>query len=432
MGSIPTRRIELPKGIRIGTSDEESPTTGIPASEGERQAANRLAAELERRGLKTEVEPIAVRPSEAGSVVIHAALSVGGGLLGLTAPLLGATICLAVAFSFYSERALGLNLLGRLIPKRSSQNVLSPPVGPVWSGGIGIVLTAGYDIPDAYPVGEWLSRRFSGRLTSDRIVLWAGMIPLFAATMLRLAEIDGLATGLLQMLGSVVLLSMIVAQIDRRMAGRPIAEEGDPAAPGILFEVLDELLDSDEAEQGIGVCFFGAESATGAGGSQFFRRAPLEMSANNALVINFIVGDESAERIQITAREGDLATLRMNSELAADCRLDPEPAILRTTTGAVAARRRGIRAVTIVGRDDEAVDTGLDLADAGLESASFRPDASAHQGDDGDGGDSDANPDQGDNRVGSGTKPAEAARSGSGPDARKADAAPRKRNVTRG
>lgn len=432
MGSIPTRRIEFPEGIRpegirIDASDNDSPTTGIPASEGERQAANRLAAELRRRGLSTEIEPIAIRPSEAGSILVHAALSVGGGLLGMKWPLLGAAVCLAVAFSFYSERALGLNLLGRLIPKRSSQNVVSPPTGPVWSGGIGIVLTAGYDIPDAYPTGEWLSRRFSGWLTSDRIVLWGGMIPLFAANMLRLAEVDGYGTGILQLLGSAVLLSMIVAQVDRRLAGRPVAGDDDPAAPEILLEVLDELLDSDEGEAGIAVCFLGAESAAGAGGADFFKRAPLEMGANNALVINFIAGDESAERVQVTAREGDLATLRMNSELAADCRLVPEPAILRNTTGAVAARRRGIKAVTVIGRGIEAVDTGLDLADVGLEAATVRPDASAHPGDDGD----DGRLDRGDEQIGAGEEPAKAAPPGEGPAAGEGDRPPRKRNVTR-
>ncbi len=428
MGSIPTRRIEFPEGTRVISSDNDRPTTGIPASEGERQAANRLAAELQRRGLRTEIEPIAIRPSEAGSILVHAALSVGGGLLGMNWPLLGAAVCLAVAFSFYSERALGLNLLGRLIPKRSSQNVVSPPTGPVWSGGIGIVLTAGYDIPDAYPTGEWLSRRFSGWLTSDRIVLWGGMIPLFAANMLRLAEIDGSGTGIIQLLGSAVLLSMIVAQIDRRMAGRPIAGEDDPAAPGILLEVLDELLDSDEGEAGIAVCFFGAESAAGAGGADFFKRVPLEMGANNALVINFIAGDESADRVQITAREGDLATLRMNSELAAECRLDPEPAILRSTTGAFAARRRGIKAITVIGRSDEAVDTGLDLADVGLEAATVRPDASAHPGEDVDDGRLDHGEDE---QIRTGEEPTAAAPSEKDSVAGESDKPPRKRNVTR-
>lgn len=373
MGSIPTRRIYVPKGIPIAGPERERPPTGVPASEGERQAANRLAAELKRRGLRAEVEAIAVRPSEAGSVALHAAISLGGGLLGMKLPLLGAAICLAVAFSFYAERALGLNLLGRLVPKRSSQNVVSPPTGPDWKHGVGIVLTAGYDIPDAYPVGEWLSRHLSGRLTSDRVVLWGGMIPLFVATMLRAAGIDSFGAGLIQLLSSAVLLTMIGAQLDRRLAGRPVAGENDPAAPAILFEALDELLDSDDRDLGVAVCLFGSESASAAGAADFFRRAPRELGAGGAGVINFIAADESAERVQITAREGDLATLKMSTELAAGCELDPEAAILRSMTAAVAARRRGIRAITVIGNGDDAVDTGLDLADAVLESAAAGP-----------------------------------------------------------
>ncbi|MBK5111131.1 MAG: hypothetical protein JJE10_07150 [Thermoleophilia bacterium] len=386
-----------------------------------------MAAELRQRGLRVEVESIAVRPSEAGSVLLHASIALGAGLLGLKWPLVGAAVCLAVAFSFYAERALGLNLLGRLVPRRSSQNVVSPPTGPVWSGGIGIVLSAGYDIPGAYPVGEWLSRRLSGQLTSDRVVFWGGMFPLFVATMLRVTGIDGFGTGLLQLLSSAVLLSMIVAQLDRWMAGRPIAGDQDPAAPELLLEALDELLEAGGQEGDIAVCFFGCESASGAGATDFFGRAPQELGDSNATVVNFIAGDESADRVQITAREGDLTTLKMNSELGADSEQDPEPAILRSNTGALAARRSGIRAVTVVGRGDEAVDTALDMADAGLESVELRPDALGldadddHQPDDQKPGDSDR----------PATSPPEAAPGDGSPAPAEAERRPRKRNVTR-
>lgn len=397
---------------------------------------------MRRRDLRAEVEPIAVRRSEAGSVLIHATLALGGGLLGLKWPLVGAAVCLAAAFSFYAERALGMSLLGRLVPKRKSQNVISPPPGPVWSGGISVVLSAGYDIPDSYPVGDWLSRRLSGRLTTDRIVLWAGMMPLFAATMFRVAEIDSFGVDLVQLLSSAALLSMIVAQFDRLMAGRPIAGEDDLAAPEMLLEALDELLEAGDQAGEIGVCLFGSESASAAGADEFFRHTPRELAASNVSVVNFVAADRSAERVQVTEREGDLATLKMSTELADECEVEPEAVIYRTYTGAVAARRRGLRAVTLIGQGEDGVDTGLDLADAGLASVAVRTDAI--EPDDGetadpdrtgggtaDSGDGSAespgdSTDSGEAAAGSDSKPA-----GEGTSSGEDDRPPRKRNVTR-
>ena len=132
---------------------------------------------------------------------LHALLALAGGLLAIALPLAGAALCLIAAFSFYSERALGSPLLGRLAPTRASQNVLSPPPGPAWSE-VEVVLCAGYDLERSYPVGEWLCRRFSGRLTTDRIAFWGGMVPVFLAAMLNVAAIESVAVQILQLIGS--------------------------------------------------------------------------------------------------------------------------------------------------------------------------------------------------------------------------------------
>lgn len=306
-----------------------------------------------------------MRIAEGLSLSIHALLVLAGGLLAISQPLAGAALCLLGAFSYYSERALGNPLIGRLMPKRASQNVISPAPGPAWEE-IEIILAAGYDLPRSYPVGEWLSRRFSGRLTTDRILFWAGMVPVLLAAMLYVAAIKGAAPQIVQLIGSTVLLAMIAAQFDARLTGEAEPDREDLRATDDLLAVLDELLGEDDGEVPVAICLFGAETRSAAGASAFFgRRSAVRGSP---AVINFINGrhgDGALDQtpILLTAREGDLSTLRMSFDLGSDSPLKPERAVLRRTTAALAARRRGLIATTIVGRGDRAPDLGLDLVE---------------------------------------------------------------------
>lgn len=353
----------------MASADRHQSPTGIAGSDVERRAANRLADALRERGRAVSVESVSVRISDGGTIALHAGLAVAGGLLGLMWPLIGAAIVLLTAFSFYAERSLGLTLVGRLIPKRATQNVLSPPPGPAWDDDVEVVLTAGYDLPSSYPVGEWLSNRFSGRLTTDRVLLIAGMLPVFMAMMLGAAEVEGTWVGVVQLIGTIVLLSLIAAQADRAMAADAEADAEDLKATENLLAVLDEATEESEGDPPIAVAFFGAESCSAKGASGFFADFEAPLRAEDALVVNFVNGSGNGSglarnnRVLLTAREGDLATLKMNDEVGKASPIKPKPAILRSITAATIARRRGIRATTVVGSGDDAVDVGLDLID---------------------------------------------------------------------
>lgn len=360
-------------------SSSGTPPTGVAGSDVERRAANRLAEELRKRGRTVSVETISVRISEEGTICLHALLAAAGGLIGLKWPLIGAAIVLLVAFSYYAERSLGLALLGRIVPRRASQNVLSPPPGPEWDDDVEVVLASGYDLPSAYPTGEWLSRRFSGQITTDRLVLWAGILPVFVAMMLAAAGVDGTWVGVIQLIGTAVLLSMVAAQVDRAAARESEADADDLKATENLLAVLDEAIEEAEGDPPIAVCFFGAESSSAKGAAEFFANFEGSLRSEDALVINFVNGSSGKDgkpgsvltrdsRVLLTAKEGDLATLRMNNELGEKSPIKPEPAILRLTTAATIARRRGIRATTVVGSGDDAIDVGLDL----IENANTR------------------------------------------------------------
>jgi hypothetical protein len=292
-----------------------------------------------------------------------------GGLLAISQPLPGAAVCLIGAFSYYSERALGSPLIGRLVPTRASQNVISPAPGPAWEE-VEVVLAAGYDLPRSYPVGEWLSRRLSGRFTTDRIVFWGGMVPVLLAAMLYVAAIEGLVPRIVQLVGSTVLLAMIAAQFDARLTGQAESDPEDLRASRDLLAALDELDEGDDRDLPVAVCFFGAETRSAAGAAAFFgRRSPVR---SRPTVVNFVNGRRGGSALDrtpilMTAREGDLSTLKMSFELAADSPLNPERAILRRTTAALIARRRGLAATTIVGRGERVSSLSLDLIDKRFE-----------------------------------------------------------------
>ncbi|MGA7397267.1 MAG: hypothetical protein WBW62_07470 [Solirubrobacterales bacterium] len=351
-----------------------TPPTGVAGSDVERRAANRLAEELKKRGRSVAVESISVRISEEGTICLHALLAVIGGLIGLKWPLIGAAIVLLTAFSYYAERSLGITLIGRIVPRHASQNVLSPPPGPDWDENIEVVLSAGYDLPSAYPAGEWLSRRFSGQITTDRLLLWTGILPVFVALMLNAAGVNGAWVGVIQLLGTAILLSLVAAQVDRAAAKDAEAVDDDLKATENLLAVLDEATEESDGDPPIAVCFFGCESRSAKGAAEFFTNFDESLRSEDSLVINFVNGSSGENpgkervlsrdrRVLLTAKEGDLATLRMNSDLGDKSPIKPQPAILRTTTAATIARRRGIRATTVVGSGDDAVDVGLDLID---------------------------------------------------------------------
>ncbi len=337
--------------------------TGVAGSNLERRAATRLVEELESKGRAARVQEIRVPHSESTTLALHALLIVAASLIGLKWPAIGASICLVATFSFYAERALGLRLIGFIIPGRKTSNVLSPPPGPAWEE-VEVIFATGYDIPDSYPVGEWLSRRFSGRLTTDRILFYGGMIGTFAALMLRAVGIEDVSLNLFQSLTTAVPLAVIAAQIDRRLAGTPIATQEDLAAARDVMTAAQESDNASEGDSGVGICLFGAEYSSAGGADAFFDDSRLKLKDEVAL-INLVRGARSAKP-EVTGSEGDLLPTRMSPELASDSPLRPKTVALRTQTAATAARRRGLRATTVVGRGEAGIDVMMDAADGAL------------------------------------------------------------------
>lgn len=337
--------------------------TGVAASDQERRAAARLVEELEGKGRSARIQEVRIPASESASIVFHSLITIAASLIGLKWPGIGAFICLIGAFSFYAERGLGLRLLGRLIPGRRTSNVLSPPPGPAWEE-VEVIFATGYDVPDSYPVGEWLSRRFSGRLTGDRILFYGGMIGTFAALMLRVVGFEDLSLNLFQTLAAAIPLAMIAAQVDRRLAGTPVATQDDLATAREVMTAAREADDGADSGSGIGICLFGAERSSADGAAAFLGDRRLRFKEGCA-VINLVRGARGSSP-EVTAREGNLMTTRMSPELTDDSPLKPVRVALLSQTAATVARRRGLRAATVVGRGEAGIDLLLDAADGAL------------------------------------------------------------------
>jgi hypothetical protein len=321
-----------------------------------------LVDELGDRGREARIDPVAVRLNEGGDLALHCLLAIGCGVLGLAVPLVGAAACLAVAFSFYSGRALGFPLVGRLIPKRSTQNVLSPRPGPEWIK-VEVILAAGYDSAPRRPFETWLGDRFSGRLTVSRLAFWGGMVPLFVVLMLRVAGIEGAFPGVLQLISSAVLLGMVAAELDAMAADDQAASDEDLAQVERLLDTLDELSEDAEAPA-VGVALFGAERRSAAGALSFLPELAVGPDGRPGL-INFMEGrrsgsDRPSAAPLVTAKEGDLAVLTMNDEVFGPDGRVPERSILRRLTSAGVARRRGMIASTVIGGGRTAVDVALE------------------------------------------------------------------------
>ena len=308
-------------------------------------------------------EPAYFRPATGLNRSLHALLAVAGGIIALQTPLLGAFICLVAALSWYAERALVTPVLGRLLPRRPTQNVLSPPPGPAWEE-VRLVIGAGYDLDDPSPFSSWLSRQLTGVLTVDRLTLWAGMVPVLLSTMLRVADLGGTAVGIVQLVGSAVLLGIVASEVDRSLNGRSGQGRDGLASAAGLLDVVDSLEPGMLESQEVAIGFFGAEHSASSGAREFFRRLSLPTGAYPK-VLGLVASDPARgdAALAVTVREGDLAMSRMSPIDAEGTEEAPESVILRRESVASMGRRRGLEAVSVIGSGENLVPGTLELVD---------------------------------------------------------------------
>jgi hypothetical protein len=200
----------------------------LAGTDAERRAAALCAAQLRELGRRPRTQTLWVRPQWALLHVLHAAAGVAASVVAVSHPLTGASLALAALVSGLST-ALGAPILGLLLPRRATQNVVVEPRGG--EGRVRLVLTAAVDAPRASVLAR-LERRLRGPLTPGLVgLLLAALAAVLACAAARVAGAEGNAIGIAQLVPSALLILLLGAFLDHAAAGPDAsAPAGGPAA----------------------------------------------------------------------------------------------------------------------------------------------------------------------------------------------------------
>src|SRR6266545_2039709 len=112
-------------------------------TEGERRAAEHLAARLRSLGREAVLEPAVVRPDYPLTYVLHILLALAGGAVSACRPKLGAAALVLAIVSAFGDSSARFHLLRRLTKRAITHNVLSRDRSDGKGGRL--VLLAHYD-----------------------------------------------------------------------------------------------------------------------------------------------------------------------------------------------------------------------------------------------------------------------------------------------
>ena len=179
------------------------PDVASPLSTDGRAALLSLAQGLQRAGLEVDVQGTVVTKSIAGPLVLHALLGAAAGLLWMAAPLVGAALVFAVAWSAYVELEGGRGWLRGFVPRDVGHNlVVWGPPGPKRQ----LVVCAPLDGPHR---SMWADSRWYGILLGGLALVAIGMASSFVVPAIA-SQVVGAGTAVLlstALLGTVGLLA---------------------------------------------------------------------------------------------------------------------------------------------------------------------------------------------------------------------------------
>lgn len=331
-------------------------------TDAERRAANYLVERLRAGGRRVEIESTYVHPQWAALYLLHCALAVAGSLVATAAPGPGFAIVLATATSLYLDLSGKRYLLRRLLFRRASQNVLSPPLGEAEEPRV--IIAAHYDTGrTGAAYDRWAIRLFDGfrRLwpaatTPMAVVFWSTAL-LLPTLGLRLAGIEAAWVSALQLPPTLLLIgaAFLLGEI---ALSRPAPGANDNAAGVAAALAAARRLDADPPQNlRVHVLLCGAGESTGEGMRWFLRRARGQLPPNRTWIVDLdCAGLGSphyvAREIPVVARVADPTLLGLCEALAEGSsersRLDLGPA-----GGASIAAGQGYPAIALTAREGE-------------------------------------------------------------------------------
>jgi hypothetical protein len=219
-----------------------------------------------------------LRPHWAVPVAVAALLGAAGSLVAVAAPLAGLIAAGVAAVALALEAAGWCSALRLLTSRRATQNVIVPPGGD--DDAIVLLICAPYDAPRRGLLLNDRWRALGARLRNVRAWLALCALVVAGACALRLADVEGVWLGLVQLVPTVALIVAVAGALDVALSAfSPGADHASAAA--VAIAVHDELSRDPPAALSPGLVLYGA----GASGPAALRRALRGLDASRAVVL---------------------------------------------------------------------------------------------------------------------------------------------------
>ena len=259
-------------------------------TEGERRAAEHLAARLRSLGRRAELEPAVVRPDYPLTYVLHILLAVAGGALSGRRPKLGAAALVLAIASAFGDSSARFHLLRRLTRRAVTHNVLSRDHSDGKPGAL--VLLAHYDAaktgrlfdPKALERRVRLGRRLGLDIGLFEPFTWS-LLALLGLALLRTAGVRGKAVTAAQVPPVLVLAVHIPLLLEIR-ASDPVPGAADNASGVATVLRLAERHGGQLRHFDLWVLLTGAEEGLTLGIREWLRAHERELDPRRTIFLN--------------------------------------------------------------------------------------------------------------------------------------------------
>ena len=207
---------------------------------------------------------------------MHCLLAIAGSLVSTASPAVGFALVLAAASSLYLDLSGRAYLLRRLLFRRASQNVISPPLGTEEADRL--IICAHYDAPlTGAAYNQWAVRAFErlrrlwpARTSPQAVIFWsmASLLPPLGA---RMATFDPTWVAALQLPGTLALI--VAAFMLGEIALSPPSPGANANASGVEAALAagDELAADTPGSLQVHLLLSGAGETTRQGARAFIR-----------------------------------------------------------------------------------------------------------------------------------------------------------------
>jgi hypothetical protein len=327
-------------------------------TEGERRAAEHLAARLRSLGRDVEIEPAIVRPDYPLTYVLHILLALAGAAVAMRRPRLGAAALLTSVVSAFGDSNARFQLLRRLTKRAVTHNVLSRERG----GKPGtLVILAHYDAaktgwlfdPKALERRVRLGRRLGLDIGLFEPFTWS-LLALLALAAARALGVRGKALSAARIPPMLTLAAHVPLLLQIR-ASEAVPGAADNAAGVATVLRLAERHSGRLRHFDVWVLFTGAEEGLLLGMREWLRAHRDELDPRRTIFLN--IDEAGYGTVRYATNEVSDPTDPDAPKLIELCdqiragdqagRFDPQPMPTLPLADASVAAQRGYRAIRI-------------------------------------------------------------------------------------